>query len=597
MPCSVFLFYFYQQTKLSTTITHSVNIAIYSVTSAMKFVPTHITGCVLILFCNLSQVFGQVGVKSYLCDEGKCRLLKRGAEGLSHAHCLMTCGAGMLWPYPSSIDLGNEVVPIASDGIRWQWTIDNVADMNNLVNLYEPTFKSAVYSHVPPNFQENSAEKFDVQLNVEVLDVFATTLTLDTDESYSLSIDNSENIVTASITAATYFGARHAIESLSQLIGWDNHLKSLVMVSKAQVKDAPAFPYRGVMLDTSRHFLPIPVIQRTVRAMSYNKMNVLHLHLTDTASFPVHVSAQPNMTSYGAYSDLQIFSPQEMADLTEYAQAHGVMILPEVDTPAHVSAGWQWGEDSVDVGELILCADPDGTGGAQWTTDSLEPPSGQLNLANDKIYDVLADVYAEVLGNLASASGIFHMGGDEVIIGSDSTWASCYNNTMLGAPILQLLAEKGLSREDPESFYGLWQNFTMRATDIAREIFDRQSNGQRNLRLHIWGGGGAPSDVTYNMVQRPDVTKILPPELFTIQVWDESDKSLTKWLIGQGYDVVLSNTDYVYLDCGNAGFTNPGGYWCQPYHEWFHMYDYVNDVISMWDLSEEDIKKVRGVKL
>jgi hexosaminidase len=52
-----------------------------------------------------------------------------------------------------------------------------------------------------------------------------------------------------------------------------------------------------------------------------------------------------------------------------------------------------------------------------------------------------------------------------------------------------------------------------------------------------------------------------------------------------GYDVVLSNTDYVYMDCGTFGWTNPGGYWCQPYHEWQHLYNYISDVQNSWDVS------------
>lgn len=63
------------------------------------------------------------------------------------------------------------------------------------------------------------------------------------------------------------------------------------------------------------------------------------------------------------------------------------MIIPEIDTPAHVAAGWQWGP-SAGLGDLVLCADFDGTRGSKWTTDSLEPPSGQLNIANDVIINI-----------------------------------------------------------------------------------------------------------------------------------------------------------------------------------------------------------------
>jgi hexosaminidase len=114
-------------------------------------------------------------------------------------------------------------------------------------------------------------------------------------------------------------------------------------------------------------------------------------------------------------------------------------------------------------------------------------------------------------------------------------------------------------------------------------------------KIHIWGGGGEDSSgITYNMMLQPDVTTVLPPSLFTIQVWDTSSKSITKTLIGQGYDVILSNTDYVYLDCGNSGSSSPGGYWCQPYHEWFHIYQYINDVTAKWNLTDADLKHVTG---
>ena len=186
-----------------------------------------------------------------------------------------------------------------------------------------------------------------------------------------------------------------------------------------------------------------------------------------------------------------------------------------------------------------------------------------------------------------SASQVVHIGGDEVIIGSDESWAACYNSSTLGAPILELLQEKGLSRDDPNSFYLLWENFT---TTAGKMVTDSFAEVQVPLsKLHIWGGGGVSlfastvdvnvnvaaavadvivlfdvignddSGVCYNLMTRPDVTSFLPPSLYTVQVWDETETSISHYLIRRGYDIILSNTDYVYLDCGNAGPNNPGG--------------------------------------
>ena len=97
---------------------------------------------------------------------------------------------------------------------------------------------------------------------------------------------------------------------------------------------------------------------------------------------------EPNMTSYGAYSDEQILSKEDLSGLVDLATSCGVMVIPEIDAPAHMGAGWQWGE-SAGKGSFVLCADFDGTEGDKWTTDSLEPPSGQLNLANQNVYPIL----------------------------------------------------------------------------------------------------------------------------------------------------------------------------------------------------------------
>jgi len=96
------------------------------------------------------------------------------------------------------------------------------------------------------------------------------------------------------------------------------------------------------------------------------------------------------------------------------------------------------------------------------------------------------------------------------------------------------------------------------------------------------------------MLEQPGVTTIYPPSLFRIQIWDTTRFSITHHIIKKGYEVVLSNSDYVYLDCGSEGFNNPGGYWCDPLHEWYKIYEYINDVTRMWDLSDEERKQIVG---
>lgn len=77
------------------------------------------------------------------------------------------------------------------------------------------------------------------------------------------------------------------------------------------VKDQPEFPYRGLMIDTARHFLPIKLILETVDALMYNKMNVLHWHITDEDSFPLKLDKHPELAQHGAFSPSEVKSTEE----------------------------------------------------------------------------------------------------------------------------------------------------------------------------------------------------------------------------------------------------------------------------------------------
>ena len=104
------------------------------------------------------------------------------------------------------------------------------------------------------------------------------------------------------IIAQTFYGARHALESLSQLITFDPIENCYKISAKVKLQDAPKYPYRGILLDTSRNYYSIPSIKRIIDGLSYTKLNVLHWHINDQQSFPFVSERVPNLTRYGAYS-------------------------------------------------------------------------------------------------------------------------------------------------------------------------------------------------------------------------------------------------------------------------------------------------------
>ena len=76
-------------------------------------------------------------------------------------------------------------------------------------------------------------------------------------------------------------------------------------------------------------------MKRIIDGLSYNKMNVLHWHLTDTQSFPFVSTREPLMSIYGAYTPQQVYRPEEVKELVHYATVRGVKIVPEFDGRLH----------------------------------------------------------------------------------------------------------------------------------------------------------------------------------------------------------------------------------------------------------------------
>ena len=175
-----------------------------------------------------------------------------------------------------------------------------------------------------------------------------TKLGLDTDESYKLDIGLvGGKQLEARITGKSYYGVRHGLETLSQLVWWDETAgrQGVVRVlSNVHIEDKPTFHYRGLLIDTGRQFFPIEQLKRVIDGMAASKLNTFHWHLTDSQSFPFDSAVYPQMARWGAYSGEQIYTPEDVKDLVDYAKIRGVRIVAEIDSPAHAGAGWQWGE-------------------------------------------------------------------------------------------------------------------------------------------------------------------------------------------------------------------------------------------------------------
>jgi hexosaminidase len=100
------------------------------------------------------------------------------------------------------------------------------------------------------------------------------------------------------------------------------------------ISDYPRYSHRGLLIDSSRHFLPVSSILSLVDSLSLSKINVLHWHIVDAESFPFDSQSEPDMVK-GAYTSDLVYSAGDIKRVTAFAAERGVRVIFEVDVPGH----------------------------------------------------------------------------------------------------------------------------------------------------------------------------------------------------------------------------------------------------------------------
>ncbi|WP_305842496.1 family 20 glycosylhydrolase [Photobacterium leiognathi] len=102
------------------------------------------------------------------------------------------------------------------------------------------------------------------------------------------------------------------------------------------IEDSPRFPWRGALIDTARHFIPVDVIKRQLDGLASAKLNTFHWHLTDDQGWRLESVAYPNLQEKG--SDGLFYTREQIKDVVAYANSLAIRVIPEVDLPGHASA-------------------------------------------------------------------------------------------------------------------------------------------------------------------------------------------------------------------------------------------------------------------
>ncbi len=217
------------------------------------------------------------------------------------------------------------------------------------------------------------------------------TQKLGEDESYQLTVSTNG----AQLNAPTPLGVLNGLQTFLQLV---EPTSNGFAVPAVTIKDQPRFAWRGLLIDVSRHFIPLDVLERNLDGMAVVKMNVLHFHLSDDQGFRVESKRLPKLHTEG--SDGQYYTQAELREFLDYARDRGIRVVPEFDMPGH-SRSWL-----VAYPELASSPGP-------YKIDPIDAgPDAVIDPTREETYKFL-DKFVEEMGKLFP-DAYFHIGGDEV---------------------------------------------------------------------------------------------------------------------------------------------------------------------------------------
>jgi hexosaminidase len=409
---------------------------------------------------------------------------------------------------------------IVSDA--WNRAFDTVTTLKWVPAAVEAPISSyAPFPTASAKIRRSSSEL--IQVDLTIADSTAD-LQQGVDESYTLVITQYSQSI--NITAPTIWGALHAFTTLQQLIISDSN-GGLLIDQPVSIQDSPLYPYRGIMIDSGRNFLSLPKIYEQINGMALSKLNVLHWHLADAQSWPIQMTSYPAM-SQDAYSARESYSHDDLRAVLAYARARGVRVIPEIDMPGHAASGWARADP-----DIVTCAN------SWWSNDvwayhtAVEPNPGQLDVINPKTYEVVSAVYNELSSIFIDS--FFHVGADELQTG-------CFN---FSTPIQEWFAANASRTYDD-----LTQYWVDKAVPIFESVPGR--------KLIMW------EDV---LLSTPHASVV--PKSITLQTWNLGLTNIQN-LTAQGYDIIVSSADFLYLDCGYGGWvgnvSSPWAYSFQSAH-------------------------------
>lgn len=405
-------------------------------------------------------------------------------------------------------------------------------------------------------------------------------------EGYDMTIGQQGTVIRGHDVAGAFWGA----QSLLSLLGVDNKL-----VSPMSVEDAPRFEYRGMQTDVARHFRSAETMKKLVDQMAAMKLNVLHLGLTNDEGWRIEIPGLPELTEVGSkrchdLSETQCLLPQlgsgptsdnmgtgfyskaDYIELVRYAKARGVTVIPEINMPAHARAAVV----SMEARYKRLLAEGKEDEALKFR---LTDPQDTSNVTSVQFYDKMsfinpcqpgaANFVAKVMEEVAKmhqAAGqpltAWHYGGDEaknIMLGGgyqdpavtkkeelvgwrgNTDWSK-QDKPFGKSPVCQKMIADGKIKDVAE----LPVYFAKEVSELVK--------GHGFDTLQAWEDG-----LKYAKDASVFATAKTRVNFWETLYWGGFNEAM-KWA-HNGYEVVLSNPDYLYFDFPNEVHPAERGYY------------------------------------
>ena len=294
-------------------------------------------------------------------------------------------------PYPNKLEIG-----------KGYFDLNTTIQIVNTIKDPMVTPTIGILKEHLKSFTQLNAKKVNASFEISIDPAITNN------EGYTLQVAPNKIVLKGNSPIGIFYGVQTFLQLTEQF-------KKSKNIPAVYIQDAPALSYRGLMLDVSRHFFPIDFVKKLVDIMAVQKMNNLHIHLTDDQGWRIEIKKYPKLTEVGGYRNGTIigkfpgegntnqryggfYTQAELKDLVSYAATKFINIVPEIEMPGHASA-------AIAAYPALSTFESEKKVQETWGVfeDVFSPTEYTFNFLQDVLDEVLA----------IFPSPVIHIGGDE----------------------------------------------------------------------------------------------------------------------------------------------------------------------------------------